>query len=82
MLERFKNYFGKLERLSDGELDRPAFALRASARPSRSLGVGWSAEKLVCAEKQNVAQLIAHIAELAQHTPASPAHRVQFQVLG
>ena len=47
MLERFKNYFGKLERLSDGELDR-------------------SAEKLVCAEKQNVAQLIAHIAEMSR----------------
>ena len=28
MLERFKNYFGKLERLSDGELDRSAFELR------------------------------------------------------
>ncbi len=61
MLERFKNYFGKLERLSDGELDRSAFALRASARPSRSLGVGWSAEKLVCAEKQNVAKVIAEM---------------------
>ena len=47
MLEGFKNYFGKLERLSDGELDR-------------------SAEKLVCAEKQNVAQLIAHIAEMSR----------------
>ena len=47
MLERFKNYFGKLERLSDGELDR-------------------SAEKLVCAEKQNVAKLIAHIAEMSR----------------
>ena len=70
MLERFKNYFGKLERLSDGELDRPAFALRASARPSRSLGVGWSAEKLVCAEKQNVAQLIAHIAEMSSRKVA------------
>ena len=47
MLERFKNYFGKLERLSDCELDR-------------------SAEKLVCAEKQNVAKLIAHIAEMSR----------------
>ncbi|MEE9263461.1 MAG: hypothetical protein V3V11_03295 [Vicinamibacteria bacterium] len=47
MLERFKNYFGKLERLSDSELDR-------------------SAEKLVCAEKQNVAKLIAHIAEMSR----------------
>ena len=51
MLERFKNYFGKLERLSDGELDR-------------------SAEKLVCAEKQNVAQLIAHIAEMSRRKVA------------
>ena len=70
MLERFKNYFGKLERLSDSELDRPAFALRASARPSRSLGVGWSAEKLGCAEKQNVAKLIAHIAEMSRRKVA------------
>jgi len=70
MLERFKSYFGKLERLSDSELDRPAFALRASARPSRSLGVGWSAEKLVCAEKQNVAKLIAHIAEMSRRKVA------------
>ncbi len=70
MLERFKNYFGKLERLSCGELDRSAFALRASARPSRSLGVGWSAEKLVCAEKQNVAKLIAHIAEMSRRKVA------------
>ncbi len=51
MIERFKNYFGKLERLSDGELDR-------------------SAEKLVCAEKQNVAQLIAHIAEMSRRKVA------------
>ena len=51
MLERFKNYFGKLERLSDGELDR-------------------SAEQLVCAEKQNVAQLIAHIAEMSRRKVA------------
>ena len=51
MLERFKNYFGKLERLSDGELDR-------------------SAEKLVCAEKQNVAKLIAHIAEMSRRKVA------------
>ena len=51
MLERFKNYFGKLECLSDGELDR-------------------SAEKLVCAEKQNVAQLIAHIAEMSRRKVA------------
>ena len=51
MLERFKNYFGTLERLSDGELDR-------------------SAEKLVCAEKQNVAQLIAHIAEMSRRKVA------------
>ncbi len=51
MLERFKNYVGKLERLSDGELDR-------------------SAEKLVCAEKQNVAKLIAHIAEMSRRKVA------------
>ncbi len=51
MLERFKSYFGKLERLSDGELDR-------------------SAEKLVCAEKQNVAKLIAHIAEMSRRKVA------------
>ncbi len=51
MLERFKSYFGKLERLSDGELDR-------------------SAETLVCAEKQNVAQLIAHIAEMSRRKVA------------
>ena len=51
MLDRFKNYFGKLERLSDGELDR-------------------SAEKLVCAEKQNVAKLIAHIAEMSRRKVA------------
>ncbi len=51
MLERFKSYFGKLERLCDGELDR-------------------SAEKLVCAEKQNVAKLIAHIAEMSRRTVA------------
>ena len=51
MLERFKNYFGKLERLSDGELDR-------------------SAEQLVCAEKQNVAKLIAHIAEMSRRKVA------------
>ena len=42
MLEQFKSYFGKLERLSDGELDR-------------------SAEKLVCAEKQNVAKLLGNV---------------------
>ena len=51
MLERFKNYFGKLEGLSNGELDR-------------------SAEKLVCAEKQNVAKLIAHIAEMSRRKAA------------
>ena len=51
MLERRKNYFGKLERLSDSELDR-------------------SAKKLVCAEKQNVAQLIAHIAEMSRRKVA------------
>ena len=51
MLERFKNYFGKLERLSDGELDR-------------------SAETLVCAEKQNVAKVIAHIAEMSRRKVA------------
>ena len=51
MLERFKNYFGKLERLSDSELDR-------------------SAEKLVRAEKQNVAKLIAHIADMSRRKVA------------
>ena len=51
MLERFKSYFGKLQRLSDSELDR-------------------SAEKLVCAEKQNVAKLIAHIAEMSRRKVA------------
>ncbi len=47
MLERFKSYISKLERLSAVDLDR-------------------SAEKLVCAEKQNVAKLIAHIAEMSR----------------
>ncbi len=51
MLEGFKSYFGKLERLSDSELER-------------------SAEKLVCAEKQNVAKLIAHIAEMSRRKVA------------
>ena len=51
MLEKFKGYFGKLKRLSDGELDR-------------------SAEKLVRAEKQNVAKLIAHIAEMSRRKAA------------
>ncbi len=51
MLDRFKTYFAKLERLSNGELDR-------------------SAEQLVCAEKRNVAKLIAHVAEMSRRKAA------------
>jgi hypothetical protein len=51
MMERFKTYFAKLERLSSAELDR-------------------SAEKLVLAEKGNIAKLIAHIAEMSSRKAA------------
>ena len=51
MIEQFKSYFAKLERLSCAELDR-------------------SAEKLVVAEKGNVAKLIAHIAEISARKTA------------
>jgi len=51
MIEQFKSYFAKLERLSCAELDR-------------------SAEKLVVAEKGNVAKLIAHIAEMSARKTA------------
>ena len=51
MLDRFKKYAAKLERLSNQELDH-------------------SAEQLVCAEKQNVAQLIAHIDEMSRRKVA------------
>jgi len=51
MLERFKRYFAKLERMSCNELDR-------------------SAAKLVRAEKQSSAKLIAHIAEMSRRKAA------------
>ena len=37
MLERFKNYFGKLERLSDDELDRSAEKLVCAEKQKRKL---------------------------------------------
>ena len=51
MIDKFKSYFAKLERLSCAELDR-------------------SAEKLVLAENENVAKLIAHIAEMSTRKAA------------
>ena len=51
MLEWFKQYFTKLERMSCDELDR-------------------SAEKLVQAEKQSTAKLIAHLAEMSRRKAA------------
>lgn len=51
MVQKFRTYIARLERLSSAELDR-------------------SAEKLVVAEKTNIAKLIAHIAEMSARKAA------------